>query len=106
MATVGCPSCTDPIVIVPHPKKETCTHVLGSFVHTAKKSGELWARRPVLTPVPSQANHSSSRLHRFETGHTADKIARMYRLLGRCLETHLRKLTHMLANLVRVSQQQ
>ena len=28
-----------------------------------RKSGELWARAPVLRPVPSQANHSNDGKH-------------------------------------------
>ena len=38
------------------------------------KNGELWARAPVLTPAPSQANHSSRR-RRFRTGQTPEKVA-------------------------------
>ena len=54
-------------------------------------NGELWARLPVLTPVPSQANHSSSRRHQFQTGQTPEEPARIFRLLGWCLETLLRR---------------
>ena len=53
-----------------------------------KKVEELWARPPVLTPVRSQASHSSSPCQ-FQTGQTPDELARMFRLLGQCLETLL-----------------
>ena len=36
---------------------KTCIHVVDCLVRTAKK--RLWARPPVLTPVPSQAIHHS-----------------------------------------------
>ena len=48
-----------------------------------KTSGDLWARPPVLTPVPSQANHNSSRRHRFQTGQTPEKCARMFQAVSR-----------------------
>ena len=63
----GCPSCTYPrihlfmaLALKDGPSGTgPCTHVVDSFVRTAKICGELWARPPVLTPVPSQAIHSS-----------------------------------------------
>ena len=39
-------------------RKKTCTHVSGSLVSSAKNGGDLRAGPTVLTPVPSQANHS------------------------------------------------
>ena len=119
---VGCPSCTDPSIIV----NTTCTHVWTPW-SIPQKMGERWARTPVLTPVPLQAIHSSPSCRcRFQTGETPEKLAHMFRLLGpclelvksvsnsahmldswsACLETLLTKFAHMLDSLVRVSQQQ
>ena len=60
------------------PLNKTCTHVLEYLVRTAKKEMELWARPPVMTPVPSQAIHTCSRRRLFQTGQTPEKHARMY----------------------------
>ena len=80
---VGCRSCTYPSIhlfmalpleitvrlCVVHisklSRKKTFTHVLGSLVRTTENGrGAV----PVLTPVPSEANHSSFTSCRFQTG--------------------------------------
>ena len=61
-----------------------------SFSFSFKMEGELWARAPVLTPVPVQTNHSSSHRRQFQTGQTPEKSARTFRVHGPCLETLLR----------------
>ena len=54
-----------------------------------KKKKELRARTPVLTHLPAQANRNTSRRRWFRTNQSAEKLARMCRLLGLCLETLL-----------------
>ena len=70
-----------------------------------EKSGALWTRPSVLTPVPSQANHSfnhsSSHRRRFQTGQTPEKLARMFRLL--ISRDTLAQMAHMWGSLVRAS---
>ena len=60
-----------------------CTRVGLDGPYCRKK--ELWARPPLLTPVPSKANHTSSHHRRLQTGPTPEKPARTFRLLGPCL---------------------
>ena len=69
---VGRPSSTYPSIRA----EKTCT-VPDSLVRTAENDGELWAGPPVLSLVPSQANHSSSLCRRFQTVQTPEKIAHM-----------------------------
>ena len=51
-----------------------------------KKNVELWAHPPLLTPMPSQANHSSPHIAvGSRRGETSEKLAHMFWLLGPCL---------------------
>ena len=69
---------------------------------TLTRSWWLWARLPVLTPVPVQVNHSSSSRRQFQRGQTPEEPACMFRLLAPCFET-LEKVALMWCFVVRVS---
>ena len=71
-----------------------------------KKSGELCTRQPVLTPIPSHANHSSPLI---AVGSRRVRIARYLHTCqtpGSVPRDTPRKQSFMLDSLVRVSQQQ
>ena len=79
---VNCRQCTYPSILPFHgagfQDHDRLAHTCRTPWSVLQKSGELWARPPVLTAVPSQANHSGFRRVRLR------KIARMFRLLGPC----------------------
>ena len=87
-------------------EKKTSTHVLDSLVRTTKK-GELWARfvRADASTCASDPQLFSYR-RRFQMGETLEKLAHMFRLLGPCLETLVRRWHTCFDSLVRVAQQQ
>ena len=78
---VNCRQCTYPSILPFHgagfQDHDRLAHTCRTPWSVLQKSGELWARPPVLTAVPSQANHSGFRRVRLRN------IAWMFRLLGR-----------------------
>ena len=76
--TVGCPSSTYPSI-----RTKTCTRVWLLGPHCKRKK-ELWARPPVLTPVPSQAIHCRACLnsHHSDIQGTAQKSSTLFEAIA------------------------
>ena len=86
--------------------KKTCTHVLASLDRTAKKKWELWARPPVLTPVPSQAIHSSLPSPSVQDGSDSRETCTHVSTQWAVSRDTSEQVAHMWDSLVSVSEQQ